>query len=227
MINNHPILYSFRRCPYAMRARLVLLYANIRCELREVILRDKPTQMISLSPKATVPILQLPSGQVIDESYDIMKWAIEQNDPDGWQKSIPQAHELVKENDGPFKSALDHYKYPSRFPEQAPEFHRDRGKVFLKNLNHILQSSAYLTGPQHGLADMAIFPFIRQFAHVDKDWFYGLPYPHLHQWLTARLDSDIFGVIMKKYTPWQEADHPVYFPDLHQGSHSPLGATCK
>ena len=227
MTNNLPILYSFRRCPYAMRARLSLSYANIHCELREVTLRDKPKQMTDISAKATVPVLQLINGQVLDESYDIIKWAIEQNDPDGWIDFIPQTDELVKENDGSFKSALDKYKYASRFPEHPAEYYRDLGEVFLKKLDHKLQSSAFLVSQKQTIADITIFPFIRQFAHVDRDWFYSLPYPHLQKWLSTHLESQIFKAIMKKYPVWQGGDKPLYFPDLHQGFHSPLGAPFK
>lgn len=225
MKNTLPILYSFRRCPYAMRARLGLIYAQIRCELREVVLRDKPAQMTALSAKATVPVLHLPDGQVIDESYDIIKWAVARNDPHDWQAFTRQADELVAENDGPFKSALDNYKYTCPSPEQGSGSPRDRGEIFLQKLNQLLETSAFLVAEQQTIADIAIFPFIRQFAHVDKDWFYGQPYPHLHQWLITQLESDIFKAVMKKYLPWQEGHKSVYFPDLHQVTHSPLGAS--
>ncbi|MBL4801342.1 MAG: glutathione S-transferase [Emcibacter sp.] len=211
MADQHPILYSFRRCPYAMRARLGLHYANITCELREVRLRDKPTEMRTLSPKATVPVLQLTDGQVIDESYDIIKWAIQQNDPDGWHKFADQTNILVTENDGSFKSALDRYKYSSRFPEQSPEFYRAQGEVFLKKLDDILRSSDFLLANRQTMADIALFPFIRQFAHVDRDWFYAAPFPHLQKWLLQYLDSDMFKSVMKKYSPWHEGDHTIYF----------------
>lgn len=225
-MNKLPILYSFRRCPYAMRARLGLRYAQIRYELREVILRDKPAEMIAVSPKATVPVLQLPAGQVIDESYDIIKWAIGQNDPDGWQEFIARTDELVKENDGPFKLALDKYKYASRWPEFPPVSYREQGELFLKKLDRMLQGSVFLLDKHKTMADIAIFPFIRQFAHVDKAWFRDLPYPHLQRWLMSQLDSDIFKTVMKKYPAWHAGDKPLYFPDLYQGLHSPLGAPC-
>ena len=213
MTNTLPILYSFRRCPYAMRARLSLTYAGTICELREVVLRDKPAQMIALSPKATVPVLQLPDGQVIDESYDIIKWSLTQNDPDGWQQFIPQADVLVDENDGPFKSALDKYKYASRFPEHRPEHYRDQGEVFLKKLDRILQVSPFLLSNRQTIADIAILPFIRQFAHVDKAWFLGTPYPGLQRWMAAQLDSENYKTVMKKYPQWLIGDKPIYFPE--------------
>ena len=214
MTGQLPILYSFRRCPYAMRARLGLRYAHITCELREVSLRNKPAEMCALSPKATVPVLLLPDGQVIDESYDIIKWAIEQNDPDGWHKFADRTNDLVTENDGPFKSALDNYKYSSRVPEKPPEFYRDQGEVFLKKLDNILSNSAFLLAPHQTMADIAVFPFIRQFAHVDREWFTAAPLPHLQEWLRHYLDSDMFKAVMKKYTPWQANDPAIYFPPV-------------
>lgn len=207
-----------------MRARLGLTYAQIKCELREVVLRDKPKEMIAISTKATVPVLLLPDGRVIDESYDILKWAIKQNDPDGWQQFTDQTNELVAENDVPFKAALDKYKYAGASPEHTPEFYRSQGEVFLKKLDKTLHNSAFLLADHQTMADIALFPFIRQFAHVDKDWFFGLPLPHLQRWLLQHLDSDIFKSIMRKYSRWHAGDSAIYFPDLYQGIHSPLGA---
>ncbi|VAV95158.1 Glutathione S-transferase family protein [hydrothermal vent metagenome] len=224
MTNQRPILYSFRRCPYAMRARLGLLYAQITCELREVALRNKPPEMVAPSPKATVPVLQLTDGQIIDESYDIIKWAITQNDTAGWKNHITQSDELVAENDGAFKSALDHYKYSARFPDHPPEYYRAQGEIFLKKLDQRLQHSLYLLGDSQTIADIAIFPFIRQFAHVDRDWFFTAPYPHLQKWLRDFLDSESFKAVMIKYAPWKSGDNIVCFPDLNQGPHSSLGA---
>jgi glutathione S-transferase len=207
-----------------MRARLGLLYAEITCELREVSLRNKPQEMTALSPKATVPVLQLASGQVIDESYDIIKWALTQNDPADWNSTITRSNELVAENDGSFKFALDRYKYSARFVDHPPEYYRAQGAVFLKKLDQILQHSPYLLGNSQSLADIAIFPFIRQFAHVDRDWFFTAPYPHLQRWLQHFLDSESFKAVMTKYAPWQPEDNIVHFPDLNQGHHSSLGA---
>jgi len=222
MTHGFPILYSFRRCPYAMRSRMGLAYANIKCELREVVLRNKPPEMTAVSAKNTVPILCLPDGQIIDESYDIITWAIRQNDPKDWTALLPQSDILVSENDGTFKSALDKYKYSSRFPDHPPEYYRDEGAIFLNKLENILHQSPYLLGQRQSPADIAIFPFIRQFAHVDKNWFYEGPYPNLLRWLTGHLESDQFRLIMKKYPPWQQEDDPVYFPDLYQGLIPPL-----
>ena len=207
-----------------MRARLGLLYAEITCELREVALRNKPPEMVALSSKATVPVLQIASGQAIDESYDIIKWAITQNDPADLKSHITQSDELVAENDGAFKSALDHYKYSARFPDHPPQYYRAQGEEFLKKLDQRLQHSLYLLGDSQTIADIAIFPFIRQFAHVDRDWFFTAPYPHLQKWLRDFLDSESFKAVMTKYVPWKPADTIVYFPDLNQGHHSSLGA---
>jgi len=220
MTHDLPILYSFRRCPYAMRARLGLQYARIKYELREVVLRDKPPEMIAISPKATVPVLQVPnkSGKslVIDESYAILKWAISKNDPENWQKLIPQCDDLVRTNDDAFKAALDKYKYASRFPEQTQGFYREQGEFFLNQLDQMLQQTPFLLGQKLTLADLAILPFIRQFAHVDKAWFSAAPYPHLSRWLNNHLGSALFNNIMHKYAPWKPEDHAVYGSDSHE-----------
>jgi len=196
-----------------MRARLGLSYANITCELREVSLKDKPQAMITLSPKATVPILQLADGRVIDESYDIITWAIGQNDPDGWRAFLSQSAALINTNDGPFKLALDKYKYASRFTEHPPQTYRAEGEIFLKELEKILQEQPFLLGQKQTIADIALLPFIRQFAHVDRLWFFAAPYPHVQNWLTRYLGSDLFKNIMTKYAPWQAGNPAVYFPD--------------
>jgi len=211
MSRNYPILYSFRRCPYAMRARLALACTGIRYELREILLRDKPPEMLALSQKGTVPVLLVPDGRVIDESYDIIKWAIDQNDPDGWKKHIARADSLVAENDGPFKAALDRYKYASRFPEYPPEVYRDRAVFFLEKLDRMLDISPFLFGPHQTIADIAIFPFIRQFAHVDMAGFRQLPFARLSRWLDHYQDSALFRKIMTKYPPWHSGNEPIYF----------------
>lgn len=211
-----PILYSFRRCPYAMRARLGLTYAGITCELREVVLRDKPEDMIALSPKATVPVLQLPDGEVIDESYDIITWAIQQNDPDNWQEHLITTGELAAINDGSFKAALDKYKYASRFPEHSADLYRTQGEDFLAILDKMLENNSFLLGENQTIADIAIFPFIRQFAHVDLDWFKATPYSSLQRWLSHYLESPLFKSVMTKYPQWHSGQEALYFPDLYQ-----------
>ncbi|MCC3862486.1 glutathione S-transferase [Pseudemcibacter aquimaris] len=209
--SNYPILYSFRRCPYAMRARLALYACGITCELREVVLRDKPEEMLEISPKATVPVLQLQDGAVIDESRDVMFWAIEQNDPHGWSKFIDETKELVDINDNKFKQHLDKYKYSSRHPELSKEEHRENGDFFLALLDERLKDKPFLNGDQITVTDLSVFPFIRQFAFVDKDYFDSRPYPHLQKWLERNLESDLFKSIMTKYPKWELGHDIILF----------------
>lgn len=198
-----PILYSYRRCPYAMRARLALQYAGIKVEVREISLRDKPSHMLAISPKATVPVLWLPDDKVIDESLDIIYWALSQNDEDGWLKvDLNATKQLIQENDTRFKSALDAYKYPERYPEKTQAAHRVNGELFLQALEILLEKNAGLFGRLPTLADIAIFPFVRQFKGVDSNWFNAAPYPKLNKWLMTLIESDLFVSIMQK--------HPTY-----------------
>lgn len=203
-----PILYSYRRCPYAMRARMALRYSGIQVEMREIALKQKPQHMLALSPKGTVPVLVLNDGSVIDESLDIMRWALAQHDPEDWQladaSSIQLAEGLIAENDGQFKSALDRYKYAVRFPEQPAAVYRAEGELFLQKLEQRLHGQPYLFGNQRSLADMAIFPFIRQFAGVDAAWFTASPYQVLKAWLSVLVESELFTGIMQKHPPWIE-----------------------
>lgn len=212
-----PILYSFRRCPYAMRARLALSYAlEVNAlELREVVLKNKPQAMLDISPKATVPVLQLADGIVIDESLDIMQWALSINDQDNWLLADKESEirELVAQNDGEFKWALDHYKYSDRH-EESEEHYRALGETFLRTLNERLKSSAFLMGEKISFVDLAIFPFIRQFAHVDKSWFFTSEYKALINWTNYWLESDLFKNIMKKNSGWKEGDESLLFPYL-------------
>jgi glutathione S-transferase len=197
------ILYSYRRCPYAMRARMALHYAGITVEIREISLRDKPADMVALSPKATVPVLVLSDGKVIDESLEIMLWALQQRDLDSWLNiDLIAAKSLIQENDGWFKKALDAYKYAERHPEKTQVEYRMEGEVFLQTLEDLLQEQAGLFGALPSLADIAIFPFIRQFKGVNSQWFESAPYPKLNAWLTALIASDLFTSIMQK--------HPTY-----------------
>jgi len=197
-----PILYSYRRCPYAMRARMALHYAGVQVEIREIVLRDKPKHMLAVSPKATVPVLVMQDGSVIDESLDIMTWSLSQHDPDGWLTSDPRYTELIAENDGSFKRALDQYKYANRFPDQPAEHYRQQGELFLIKLEALLQQQRYLLGDKLTQADVAIFPFIRQYVMVDSAWFSTSPYPYLRTWLEAMIASTLFENIMKKYPTW-------------------------
>ena len=210
-----PRLYSFRRCPYAMRARLALLFAELPVELREIVLKNKPSQMLAISPKGTVPVLQLPEGKVIEESRDIMVWALEHNDKQGLldAKLIKQANDLLDKNDHEFKHWLDHYKYADRYPEMSQAEYQERGEVFLQSLEALLNKNAYLLGDSISIADIGIMPFVRQFAHVDRDVFYGLPYPKLQRWLQDWLEHPLFKQAMTKFDPWQEGDEVIIFPN--------------
>lgn len=215
--SNPPILYSFRRCPYAMRARLALAGSGVAIELREIVLRDKPAEMLAVSPKGTVPVLQLPDGSVIDESLDIIYWALAQSDPHNWLGSdsgalAMQAKGLIATNDQQFKAALDRYKYYDRFPEYSQAHYRSAGELFIRQLEGRLSDHDYLLGARCSLADIAIFPFIRQFAHVDREWFFSADYPALQGWLNRFTDSDLFSSIMYKYSPWRAGDRPPCFP---------------
>ena len=214
---NLATLYSFRRCPYAMRARLAIAQSGIQCELREVVLKDKPQQLIELSPKATVPVLLTADDKVIDESIDIAFWALAQHDPDNWYQSLTsEQHEqmlaLIENNDGEFKYFLDRYKYADRYPEQDERFYREQGEKTLTRLEQLLTEHDCLLRDSWTLADIALLPFIRQFAFVDKAWFDSSPYPRVRAWLEAFLESDLFRSVMKKYPQWQQGDEPVVFP---------------
>lgn len=205
-----PVLYSFRRCPYAMRARLGIAMAGITVELREILLRDKPDEMIALSAKATVPVLQLIDGEILDESLNIMYWALTQSpqtikvqqlmNPD----SLAQAKQLIKENDEQFKANLDRYKYSIRFPEKSEGQYRADCEVFLVKLEKLLEQHAFLCSEQLTVADIGIFPFIRQFAGVDRQWFDACSYTHLRDWLKCCVECEDFIQIMKKSPLWKD-----------------------
>ena len=201
-----PILYTFRRCPYAMRARLALRYAGPELEMREVALRAKPAELLAASGKGTVPVLALPSGAVLEQSLDIMLWALAQADPKGWLQAAPWAAqaEWTERNDIEFKPLLDRYKYPQRFPEASAEQHREAAiDVMLRPLEQALAGRAWLFGAQPSLADMALLPFIRQFAAVDAAWFEAVPLPALQAWLRAFVASDLFQAVMRdRPAPW-------------------------
>ncbi|MEL7188313.1 MAG: glutathione S-transferase [Pseudomonadota bacterium] len=212
----HPILYSFRRCPYAMRARMALWRASIAVELREVKLANKPPELIEASPKATVPVLLLDDGKVVDESIAVMRWALAQSDPDNWLSGDDAA--LIEQNDGPFKHHLDRYKYPTRYPDENEGdetafrlHHREQGLAILRTLDARLADTGQLSGERPTLADIALFPFIRQFANTDRAWFDALDLKHLQPWLAMHLDSDLFKSIMPKFAPWQTGDDPIHF----------------
>lgn len=198
-----PVLYSFRRCPYAMRARLALTASRQDCVLREVVLRDKPAEMLEISPKGTVPVLQLPDGQVLEQSLDIMRWTLARHDPEGWLSpetgSVAEMDALIAESDGDFKHHLDRYKYSVRYgPETDPLYHRSEGAVFLKRLNERLNGHAHLFGNKPSFADFAIFPFVRQFANTGREWFDAQPLTDLQTWLSGHLNSELFQHVMRR-----------------------------
>ena len=211
-----PILYSFRRCPYAMRARLALAVSAQAHELREVVLQAKPDAMLAASPKGTVPVLVLPGGRVIDESLDIMRWALARHDPAGWLTPPDGALEdmglLIAANDGAFKQRLDRYKYPSRYPQESGGdaagfalMRRDEAARWLVQLNAQL-IKGWLLGAKATLADMAILPFVRQFAHTDPAWFAAQAWPRLQAWLAAFEASELYEGVMHKHASWQGQD---------------------
>ena len=204
-----PVLYSFRRCPYAMRARLAVAVSRQQVELREIKLSAKPPAMLEASPKGTVPVLVLPDGAVIEQSLEVMQWALAQCDPEGWLERDDAA--LIERNDGPFKHDLDRYKYPERHGSDALA-HRESGMVFMRELDERLAAGPQFCGEARGLADMAVMPFVRQFAAVDAEWFDRQPLPHVQRWLAEHLESDLFASVMGKFAPWREGDLPVVFP---------------
>lgn len=207
----YPVLYSFRRCPYAMRARLAIVSAGITCELREVLLRDKAPEMLTASAKGTVPVV-VADHAVIDESLDIMLWALGQNDPEGWLADKETALTLIADCDGPFKTALDRYKYAARYDGTDPVAERTKATVFLNHLNALLNGQDYLFGPTPTLADMGVVTFVRQFAFVDKPWFDVQPWQNLSRWLEAFLVSPRFIAIMNKHPKWEKGDPVTLFP---------------
>lgn len=195
-------LYSFRRCPYAMRARMALRYCGVAVNIVEVSLKAKPAEMLALSSKGTVPVLSV-DGQVIDESLAIMHWALAQSDPQDWLlKDDPVGQQLIagliEENDQMFKVHLNRYKYAERYPEQPMAFYRAEGEVFLCRLDQLLEGCDYLLAEHPSLADVALMPFVRQFAHVDREWFGQTPYHRLQGWLQRILESDLFVGVMQK-----------------------------
>ena len=190
-----------------MRARLALVAASITVELREVVLKDKPASMLAASPKGTVPVLITAEGEVIDESRDIMLWALGQHDPLNWLQGDRAAMmALVDDCDKDFKPWLDYYKYHDRHPEHPQAYYREQAGAYLAQWEQRLAGQAFLMGEQFGFADAAVFPFMRQFAHVDKPWFEGSAYTGVQRWLGHCLGSALFQAIMRRYPPWHEGD---------------------
>ncbi|MDJ0994377.1 MAG: glutathione S-transferase [Dinoroseobacter sp.] len=209
-MSGHPVLWTFRRCPYAMRARLAVRCAGVRVELREILLRDKPRQFLETSPSATVPALRL-EDRVLDESLDIMLWALRQHDPQNWLEMPDEGWRLIEANDGPFKAALDHTKYAVRYPDLDPEAERKKAADHLLALDERISEGGWIFGARPTLADYAILPFVRQFANTDRVWFDAQPWPALRGWLDGFTDSADFHDIMQKYAPWSPGETPLWF----------------
>ncbi len=201
----HPILYSFRRCPYAIRARMVLSYMEVSVELREVLLNERPQSLYKISSKGTVPVLLLKDGKVLDESLDIMRWAIKQGEQKLYEDKLNEQNQLIKYNDTKFKYWLDKYKYHVRYLEHSREYYQRKCSKTLAEYDMRLRENAYLMGDRIGLADIAIFPFIRQCANVDQNWFNN-KYPNLNQWLEIWKQSRLFKSVMMKYNQWRLGD---------------------
>lgn len=211
MSGNPIILYSFRRCPYAMRARLAIQSSGLEVQLREVVLREKPPELLVSSPKGTVPVL-VTGNNVIEESLDIMKWALSKADPEGWLKIPDVGYKWISRNDGPFKTALDHTKYPTRYPNLDTRLERGKAANFLDGLNTKIAENPWIFGKDSSLVDMAILPFVRQFAKIDSDWFHAQGWKNLYRWLNEFLISDRFNTVMSKYDKWVPGDPIVSFP---------------
>ena len=209
-----PILYSFRRCPYCMRAHMALKQAGIQVELREVKLSDMSEEALAVSPDETVPVLVLADGTALDESWEIVKWALLQNDPDNWlgdnSALLLDAEMLVETNDYSFKEDLDHYKYSDRFPEQGKEHYRQACEEFIVELEEALSESPYLIAEHLSLADIGVFPFIRQFSLVDIEWFQQAPYPNVQRWLKGLIHSELFEDVFQKHEIWKKGDSAIY-----------------
>ena len=210
-----PVLYSFRRCPYTMRARLAIRYSGIEVELREVDLNNIPKALSDISSDETVPVIVFPDATIIDESWDIVKWAVAGNDPDRWLGSeaslLQDAEMLVETNDYSFKQDLDHYKYADRYPEYPMQHYRNEGEEFLIELEDRLSENRYLSANSISISDIAVLPFIRQFALVDKEWFDSTPYTKVQAWLNTFLESELFESVMRKYPLWIDGDEPILF----------------
>jgi len=198
-----PILYSFRRCPYAIRAGMALRYGNIDVEHREITLKNKPASLLAYSPKGTVPVLVLPEGKVIDESLDIMYWVLAQSDPEHWNSHATEVTSLINTNDNYFKTILDQYKYPKDKDIEQVDSYWQQAYTFLTELEVCLKQHRFLCDERPNLADFAIFPFVRQFAKVDWERFCQAALPKLQAWLNYFLQADIFQSIMQKHALWQ------------------------
>ena len=195
-----------------MRARMAIAYAGINVGLREVVLKDKPAAMLEVSPKGTVPVVIDVDGRIIEESRDVMRWALDQNDPDAWRAGLGLDDPLISACDDDFKHWLDRYKYAVRFPEQDEIWYRGQAEAFLATLELKLGDARFLNGSTLGVTDVAVFPFIRQFANVDMKWWESKPYPNVARWLAGLIASELFVAVMKKYPQWRDGDPEIPFP---------------
>ena len=213
-MDDAPVLYSFRRCPFAMRARMAIAVSGQKVRLREILLKDKPADMLAVSGKGTVPVLVLDDGRVIDESLDVMDWALGAADPEDWRGPDGAAQRaLIADCDGPFKGHLDRYKYATRYDDADPLAHRAAGTAFLEDLDaRIERHGGHLFREGRALADIAIFPFVRQFRIADPDWFDDAAPDGLKGWLRGLMDSALFTSVMSKYALWQSGETGVMFP---------------
>ena len=208
-MSGSPILYSFRRCPYAIRARLALLASGTVCIIREVKLSAKPVELLAVSPKATVPVLVACDGNVIEHSLDIMRWALARHDPAGWLDD--QDNPLIGTFDDKFKRHLDRTKYPDRHGSDV-DVHRLACLDMLRSLEDRLTTTPYLCGEKMSVTDAAILPFVRQFASIDRAWFDARPVPQVRDWLDRFVASELFDAAMVRLTPWRTGDPDILFP---------------
>lgn len=211
-----PILYSLRRCPYAMRGRMGIALSKQQVLLREIVTKDKPSELLGSSPKGTVPVLVLPDGQIIEESLDVMNWALQQNDPqDLLRSSNPtlsqQVHQLIKVNDNEFIGHLEKYRASVRYRNIDTEQRRQACEGFISNLEALLTDQAYFFGETPSLADFAVMPFVSQFARVEKKWFVQSEYQNVGRWLRAHLESKLYTQVMKQYPLWNETKQDCLF----------------
>lgn len=218
MSENLPILYTFRRCPYAMRARMALAYAGINCIVREVDLKNKPEALLKASAKGTVPVLQFSNQPVLEESLDIIKWALEQNDPNGWNKLSPDerqlANNLIEKNDTEFAKVNHRYKYYERYPERSQDDYRAECEKFLSHLEWQLKQNGFLVKDSVSYADIALFPFVRQFSLVDEKWYENSPYTALKKWVKHFNETSYFETAMQKFDVWDGEEKSEMFLNL-------------
>ena len=216
MINKYPTLYSFRRCPYAMRARLALRLCKIECIIREISLKAKNSEFLQVSPKGTVPVLVLPNGKVLEESLDIINWSLEQNDPNNLKVNDEVTKKIndkyIQLFDKDFKFHLDRYKYSSRYNISNSEIHRNKARNILTEINTMLEGKDYIGGQCMSLLDISILPFVRQYRIADINWFDNhLGLRNINNWVNIFLNTEILASIMTKYKVWEKEDPPILF----------------